>query len=131
VIAAAPSRWSDDRVDRLLAAVLRWGVLLSSLLVLAGGTVYLVRHGAEPPVYSPFRGEPGDLRSVSGILADAASGRGRGLIQLGVLLLMATPVMRVLMSVVVFVLQRDRLYVAMTLLVLLILLYSLFGSGPA
>jgi uncharacterized membrane protein len=121
-------RWSDARVDLLLAKVLRWGVIGASLLVAVGGVIFLARHGAEPPVYSPFRGEPGDLRSVSGILAEVVDGRGRGLIQLGLVLLIGTPVMRVLLSIGVFVLQRDRQYVMITLVVLLVLLYSFFGS---
>jgi uncharacterized membrane protein len=57
------------------------------------------------------------------------NGRGRGLIQLGLLFLIATPIARVGFSIVGFALERDRMYVIFTLIVLAILLYSLLGSG--
>jgi uncharacterized membrane protein len=71
-----------------------------------------------------FRGEPGDLQSVTGIIADAKAFDGRGLIQLGVLVLIATPIARVAFSVIGFARQRDWLYVVMTLVVLVLLVYS-------
>jgi uncharacterized membrane protein len=65
---------------------------------------------------------------MSGIVKDALAFRGRGLIQLGLLLLIATPVARVAFSAVAFAIQRDRLYVAVTLIVLAVLIYSLTGG---
>ena len=59
-----------------------------------------MKHGHAVPEYRVFRGEPGDLRSISGIVSDARSLGGRGLIQLGLLLLIATPIARVVFSVV-------------------------------
>jgi uncharacterized membrane protein len=120
-------RWSDERLEGLLGTVLRWGVVSAAAVVGIGAVVFLVRHGSERPQYHLFRGEPSDLRTVSGILGDALAGRGRGLIQLGLLLLVATPVTRVVLSVGVFALQGDRRYVVITLTVLAVLLYSLFG----
>jgi uncharacterized membrane protein len=73
-------------------------------------------------------GEPTDLRTLSGIVKDALAFRGRGLIQLGLLLLIATPLARVAFSVVAFAIQRDRLYVGVTLIVLAVLIYSLMGG---
>ena len=54
----------------------------------------------------------------------------RGLIQFGLLLLIAVPVARVAFSVVAFALQRDRTYVVVTLIVLAVLLYGLTRAGP-
>jgi uncharacterized membrane protein len=119
--------WTDERLEGLLGTVLRWGVLSAALVVAVGAAVFLARHGAEQPQYQVFRGEPSDLKTVPGILRDAFTGRGRGLIQLGLLLLIATPVSRVVLSVAVFAAQRDRRYVLITLIVLVVLLYSLFG----
>jgi uncharacterized membrane protein len=51
------------------------------------------------------------------------------LIQLGLLLLIATPIVRVALSIVGFTIERDYLYVGFTAVVLVILLYSLLGSG--
>jgi hypothetical protein len=78
-------RWSDERLQVLLGNALRAGVLAAAGLVLLGGLLYLVRHGGEAPNYRVFRGEPSDLRSITGIVADALSARGRGVIQLGLL----------------------------------------------
>ncbi len=55
-------------------------------------------------------------------------GDGRAIIDIGLLLLIATPVMRVVFSMVAFALEKDRLYVALTLIVLVILLLSLLGT---
>jgi uncharacterized membrane protein len=123
----ATGKWTDERLEGLLGNVLRWGVIASAAVVAFGAAIFLVRHGSERPLYEIFRGEPADLKTVPGIVADAWSGRGRGLIQLGLLLLIATPVSRVVLSVWIFALQRDRRYVLITLIVLAVLLYSVFG----
>src|SRR5437016_5244359 len=107
----AVARWSDEAVDQVLGSLLRTGVLLAAAVVLAGGIVYLVRHGGDPAGYGVFKGEPADLRSLGPIIGDALAPHGRGIIQLGVLLLIATPIARVIFSVVAFSLQRDRTYV--------------------
>ena len=124
---ARTSSWTDERFEGVLGNVLRWGVMASAVVVAAGAIIFLLRHGSEAPAYHVFRGEPSDLRTVSGIAAAVRSGRGRGLVQLGLLLLIATPVSRVALSVVVFALKADRRYVLITLFVLGVLLYSLFG----
>ncbi len=123
----AATRWTDDRVESLLGNALRWGVVTSAAVVVAGAAVFLARHGAAAPVYHAFRGEPNDLRTIPGIWGDVAGGSGRGLIQLGLLLLIATPVTRVILSLAVFAAKRDTRYVAITLVVLAVLLYSVFG----
>ncbi|MHB8831975.1 MAG: DUF1634 domain-containing protein [Desulfobacteria bacterium] len=117
--------WTDERVERVIGALLRWGVILAAGVVLAGGAMYLVRHGATMPDYRVFSGEPSDLRNVSGIVAGAVSWHSRGLIQFGLFLLIVAPVARVAFSVVAFALQRDRIYVVVTLIVLAVLLYGL------
>jgi uncharacterized membrane protein len=120
--------WSDEQVEQVMGNLLRAGVLLAAALVLAGGVLYLIRYGAAPADHRVFRGEPADLRSPVGIVEDALELRSRGLIQLGVLLLIATPVARVLFSVVAFARQRDLTYVIVTLIVLAVLLFSLFSG---
>ena len=105
------SAWSDERVERIVSEILRTGVILASVLVLIGGTFYLFQNGTNPSMYHVFRGEPADLRTVHGVLLDAFSLSRRGIIQLGLLFLLATPVLRVAYSVVAFALLRDRSYV--------------------
>src|SRR3954447_8696522 len=120
--------WTDRQVDQFLGNLLRAGVMLAAVTVLGGGVLYLARHGTDPADYRVFRGEPADLRSPAGIVTDALALRGRGLIQLGLLLLIATPVARVAFSAFAFARQRDATYVAATLIVLAVLLYSLFSG---
>src|SRR5262245_18723223 len=99
--------WSDEQVEQFLGNLLRAGVVVAAAVVLAGGPLYLARHGGEPADHRVFRGEASDYRSPSGIVAGAWGLRGRGLIQLGLLLLIATPVARLALSAVAFARQRD------------------------
>jgi len=125
----SPKRpWTDQRVEEIVGNLLRGGVLLAAVVVLAGGFTYLARYGWTAPDYRVFHGEPADLRSVAGIVIDALEWRSRGVIQLGLLLLVATPVARVAFSIFAFAHQRDLTYVCITSIVLGILLYSL-ASG--
>ncbi len=94
-----------------------------------GGLVYLVRHGRAPADYRVFQGEPSELRSVPGVVRDALDLSGRGIIQLGLLFLIATPVARVIFSIWGFAAERDRMYVIFTVIVLAILIFSLVGSS--
>ena len=119
---------TDQQVETILGNVLRTCVIVSAAVVVIGALIYLSRHGTDLPDYQRFKGEPADLRSVGGILKDALAISGRGIIQLGLLLLIATPVMRVLLSFVAFVKQGDKTYVIVTLIVLMILIFSLMGT---
>jgi uncharacterized membrane protein len=124
-----PQPWRDRRLESILGTLLRVGVLISATVVLCGGCIYLARHAHEPANYRAFRGEPSDYRTIPGVIRSAVRGHGRGLIQLGLLFLIATPIARVAFSIVGFAIERDRLYVIFTVVVLVILLYSLLGSG--
>jgi uncharacterized membrane protein len=126
---AAPDLRQDQRMDQIMAVLLRSGVLLSASLVFIGGIIYLSRHDLPTINYRVFQGEPQEFRTVGGILREAAKLQGRGLIQLGLLILIATPVARVLFSVFAFIYERDWTYVAITMIVLALLCYSLFGGG--
>jgi len=126
--AQSAGAWTDARTEAIIGNLLRAGVFISAALVLIGGVVYLRRDGAARPHYGAFQGEPEDLLNVSGILHSAMSLHGRGIIQLGLLILIATPVARVVFSVIAFALERDRLYVLVTLIVLAVLTFSLAGG---
>jgi uncharacterized membrane protein len=115
----------------MVGNLLRAGVSISAFVVFVGGVIYLIRHGRSPADYRVFRGEPSDLKSLSGIVREALGFRGRGIIQLGLLLLIATPVVRVALSIWGFAEEHDRLYMIFTGIVLIVLLYSLLGSGSA
>ncbi len=121
--------WTDERVDTVIGRLLQTGVLLASLVVLAGGILYLFRYGGTHPSYAQFSGEPGPLHTLGGIASSARALESRGIIQFGLVLLVATPVARVVFSVFAFILERDWTYVLVTLLVLAILSYSLVAGS--
>jgi uncharacterized membrane protein len=121
--------WSDDRIQRVIGTFLRWGVILAATMVLAGGAMYLGRCGSTIPDYKVFRGEPPELRMVAVIVRESVSLNPLGLIQFGLLLLIATPLARVAFSVAAFALQRDRTYVAVTLFVLAVVLFGMTREG--
>ena len=124
----APANWNDQRVEQTIGNLLRAGLLIATVIVIVGAAIYLTRHGAEPADYRVFHGEPADLRGVRGVMDLVREGSGRGLIQLGLFMLLATPVARVAFSIFAFIEERDRLYVAVTLIVLGVLLYSIVGG---
>jgi uncharacterized membrane protein len=121
-------RWTDQQIDITISVLLRVGVTLAAAIVIVGGVLYLIHNGHRMPEVHIFRGEPADLRQVPGILHDALALRGRGIIQLGILLLILTPVARVAFSVFAFWQQRDRLYIIVTLIVLVILIHGLLTT---
>jgi uncharacterized membrane protein len=125
-----PARLSDQAVERVLGLVLRTGVLVAASLVLAGGVLYLLKHGVTHPDYRRFVGDPGDLNHLEGIIRAARAGQGSGVIQVGCVALIATPVLRVVASLTAFMLQRDRLYTLLTAIVLVVLLAGLAGLAP-
>jgi uncharacterized membrane protein len=90
-----------------------------------GGVYYLSRQGDEAVEYRHFQSVPAVDRSLGSILHGALALRPRSVIQLGVLLLIATPIARVALSLVGFALERDRMYVLITAIVLITLVYGL------
>jgi uncharacterized membrane protein len=120
--------WTDEKVEQTVGNLLRAGVLVAAAVVLIGGMLYVSDNGLRPLDPHNRRELPADLRSPRGILTDVWRFESRGIIQLGLLLLVLTPVARVAFSVVAFALQRDVVYVVVTLIVLSILLYSLFSG---
>ncbi len=125
---AAPAPAHDPRLQHVVGGLLRFGVLLAAAVVLAGGLAFLARHGAAVPDYRAFRGQPDNLRFLGGIVRSALAFDERGLVQLGLVLLVATPIARVAIAGVVFAVERDRAYVLVALLVLTLLLFSLLGG---
>ena len=119
----------EQKLESLIANLLRAGVVISAFVVLSGAVMYLGFHPWARVDYRTFHGEPDELKTVHGVVRFAFSGDDRGIMQLGLLLLIATPIARVFSSAVVFAIENDRMYLLFTLLVLAVLLYSLFGSS--
>jgi uncharacterized membrane protein len=115
---------ADQRLEIAMGNMLRIGVTVAALVVLAGGILYLAQSGGPPPDYTHFHGAPPGSEHISGILAGVLKLDSKSLIESGILLLIATPIGRVLMGVVGFSLMKDRFYAAISAVVLAILLLS-------
>lgn len=119
---------NDRDIELLIGNLLRWGVLLSMAVVIFGGVVYLYRHGHEVPHYDKFTGQPDFTKKIGAILRGVMEFRGRAIIQLGIFLLIATPIARVLLSAVSFIAEKDYLYVGIAAVVLAIITVSMLGG---
>jgi uncharacterized membrane protein len=118
---------TDQRLETIIGNLLRAGVLLSAAVVLGGGIWLLFDCGRALADYHRFFPPANPLRSPGAIVRALGHPNPPLLIQFGLLLLIATPVARVIVSLIAFAIQHDRLYVAITAIVLAILLYSLAG----
>jgi uncharacterized membrane protein len=133
-VEADPSGEGVRKVELAISTLLRIGVLTSLVIVLAGTVVTFVHH----PHYLTSRRDlvhltsPGAEfpRSVPSVIRGLEHSQGRALVMTGLLLLIATPVLRVAVSVLAFVSQRDRTFVVITSVVLTLLLTS-FVLGRA
>ncbi len=124
-------KMTDRVIEEDVSVLLKAGVLISGVTTLIGGILFLIRHGSDPANYATFHSQPRIDRIIPEILAGAWRLRARSIIQLGILLLIATPVARVAFSLVGFALERDRKFVAITAIVLVILVYSLISGAVA
>jgi uncharacterized membrane protein len=118
---------TDERIETAIGITLRAGVIAAAALVAAGGAIHLVRHASLPPSYRVFQGAPAGLTSMRRIIRSAVSLQPLFVIQLGLIVLMATPVARVIVCLVGFGLERDRKYLVISMVVLVLLLVSLIG----
>ncbi len=127
---AKEPRWVDLAISRLLRA----GVLLSISIIATGLVVTFAHHpdyvSSRPALGSLTAGEDQFPHTVRNVIRGVLDGRGQAITSLGLLLLIATPVARVALSIAIFVVERDRLYVMITTLVLLLLILS-FVLGSA
>jgi uncharacterized membrane protein len=122
------------KVELAISSLLRIGVLTSLLVVLAGTVVTFAHH----PRYLSNRHALGTLtkpgaqfpHTLGSLVRGLEHGQGRAIVMAGLLLLIATPVMRVAFSVLAFVYQHDRVFVVITSIVLTLLLVSfVLGRG--
>jgi uncharacterized membrane protein len=124
------SRIQDTQVEIAIGVLLRVGVMLAAAVVLLGAALYLAQHGGAPvPDYKSFHGVSAELHGLRAIVSGALALHADAIMQLGLVLLIATPVARVMFAAVAFALERDMLYVGFTLLVLAVLLFGLFDPA--
>jgi uncharacterized membrane protein len=120
---------ADTDIEKIVGLQLRYGVIIASSIVLIGGIAYLFQHGqgAIPP-YHTFVGESAGFTTFSQIINGVVKGQSKGIVQFGVMVLIATPILRIAFSLVGFILEKDRLYIIITAVVLSIMLFSIFGG---
>ena len=116
---------SDKELDASVARMLMIGVSIAALVVFAGGILLLRQPLIPIPDYTHFHAVDPSLRSLKGITASAFRLNPRALVQFGLIILIATPIARVIYCVFGFARQHNKLYTGISTLVLLILLYSL------
>lgn len=118
----------SDWTDVAISTLLRVGVVLSVVVIATGMVITFVHH----PDYFSSRPALGALtspgahfpNSISDVVEGVLGGDGEAIVAAGLLLLIATPVARVALSIVIFVIERDRLYIAITAAVFVILMIS-------
>ena len=86
---------TDRQVERVIGGLLRIGVIVAACITAAGGIWHLVRHARDVPLFGAFRGELPYLTSAGGIIQAVLSLHSDALIQLGLLALIAVPILRV------------------------------------
>jgi uncharacterized membrane protein len=127
MMSVEPLEAYESPIQRSMTAVLLWVTVGAGMVILTGGVLLLLRHGGAPTAFHTFIGEPDSLRSVPQIVTAAFHGHALAIIQLGILLLIITPVLRVLFVGIGYVIERDWLYVTVAGIVLAVLGSSLLG----
>jgi uncharacterized membrane protein len=121
--------FDDRRMEVTMGRLLQAGVLLAAAVVLAGGILYLFARAGQPSNYRVFVARPLRVRHPAEMLRGVAHGNASAVIDLGILLLVATPVCRVIFAFIAFVREGDRLYIVVTAIVLAVLLFGMLRGG--
>ncbi len=122
-------------IDLMIGKLLRAGVITASVITILGGIIYLYQNHGTMPDYKAipghhdlFEGASLYLREISTILPQVFRLDGAAIVQLGLIVLIATPILRVLFSLVSFIIEKDKLYIGITLIVLsIIFINMIFG----
>ena len=119
---------NDRDIQVILGTLLRAGVLLSMAFVILGGVIYLVNHQGVITDYNVFKPELAKFSSIGAIFSGLLSFKGDAIVQFGILMLIFTPIARIVFSIFSFALERDYLYVFICFIVLAIIAVSLSGG---
>jgi len=115
----------DRDVEQIMGNLLRYGVLASAMIVFTGAVVYLTQHAQDAPHYTHFEGESSSLKTLGDTWRSTWQGNGLAIIQAGLFVLIATPVARIIFSIISYLLEKDYLYLLITGTVLAIILCNL------
>ncbi|MGH7533354.1 MAG: DUF1634 domain-containing protein [Gemmatimonadales bacterium] len=116
-----------DPMELVIGSILRWGVVVAAIVGALGVAGEIIVRAAATPDFRHFTGDA--ATGLPAIVIGVAQGHARAIMQLGIALLIATPIVRVALSLVAFTRERDRTYVLITTMVLALLLYGLLGGS--
>lgn len=117
----------DKSIETMLGNLLRTGVITAGVVVVIGAVLFLIRHGSEIPSYHIFKPDIFNFSDFRDLFKGIITFRSVSIMELGILFLIATPVLRVIFSIFAFAYEKDYMYVVFTLIVLSILVFSLFS----
>jgi uncharacterized membrane protein len=123
------AKFKDTDIQSLIGQVLRAGMIISISIVFIGGVFYIYRHGHTIANYRIFTGVPDFVQHTGTLINGVINLKGQAIIQIGIILLIATPILRVIFSAIGFMLEKDYMYVGISLLVLLIIFISLMNCN--
>ncbi|WP_316771564.1 DUF1634 domain-containing protein [Pedobacter frigiditerrae] len=116
----------DKDVQLILGTLLRIGVLVSTAIVIIGGVVFLSTQKNQTVSFQNFNPEQANFSSVAKIFTGLKAMDGLAIIQFGVLLLIFTPIARVVFSIFSFLMEKDYMYVVIGIIVLCVIITSLY-----
>lgn len=120
-------------IQQLIGNTLRWGVILACLLATIGGVYYLMQHGLDPvPDYrhfdAPSAAAQTNYTTLGGLWQGILHGDAASCVQVGVIVLILTPIARVVLSLFDFIVEQDWLYVSITAIVLAVIISNSLGG---
>ena len=113
-----------NRTDRWLSYILLSGLTISLLFITIGTILFFLKNDHQPINQMMYSSNPNHLNTIYRILDHARQWDALAIIQLGILILIITPLMRVLTCLWIFLIEKDYLYIFLACIVLSILLYS-------
>jgi uncharacterized membrane protein len=122
---------NDRQIQTTLARLMIGGVVVATVVIVAGLIWYLATHIGVAPGHHLFRGEPKYFENLAAMVRQALDfrevGERRSIVMIGIVLLLLNPFLRVAVAAVGFAAQRDWLYVGISAFVLAVLVFSLIG----
>lgn len=120
--------FKDKDMQAVIGWILRIGVFVSTAFVITGGIIFLFNHGHSQIDFVSFNKVPDFISNLSGVIEGVIHLKGQAIIQFGIVLLIATPVLRVIFAGIGFLLEKDYLYTFISILVLLIIITSMISG---
>ncbi|WP_131538668.1 DUF1634 domain-containing protein [Pedobacter nototheniae] len=119
---------NDKDIQLILGTLLRAGVIISMSIVLVGGVIYLIHNKGAITDYKVFKPELSNFSTIAAIFKGVLTFHGDAIVQFGILMLIFTPIARIVFALFSFLIERDYLYVLIGLIILAIITISLNGG---